>query len=69
MERVEIGDKVLITEDLGQINSYMYKYAGMEATVTGFEHNDGNRQICKLDVDGGHWCWDTGYKCDQITKI
>ena len=69
MGRVEIGDKVLITDDLRQINSYMSYYSGMEAIVTGFEINEDSRQICKLDVDGGHWCWDTGYKGDQITKI
>ena len=39
MGRVEIGDKVLITDDLRQINSYMSYYSGMEAIVTGFEIN------------------------------
>ena len=69
MEKLLVGDKVRITKDLGHLNQFMYQYAGMKAIVTGFEIDEEYRQICKLDVDGGHWCWDTGYKCDQITKI
>lgn len=67
--KLKVGDTVQITENLNQLNMFMYEFAGKTATVTQVNSGTAGGQICKLDIDNGHWSWYYNDKLDHITKI
>lgn len=60
-----IGSKIRIREDLKGNENYgghcatdeMVQYAGKEATIVGFEHDDDCAPAYLLDIDGRFWSW------------
>ena len=63
---LKVGDTVRITDDVNSLNHFMVDYAGKEAVVTEIYEEVGGEYLVRLDVDGGEWVWDTGYKNDQL---
>jgi hypothetical protein len=66
--KLKVGDKVLITNDKSQLNHFMVEFCGKTAIVVSEESTNYGGQECKLDIDGGDWCWYYKDKCEQITK-
>lgn len=60
-----IGLKIRIRADLKENENYeghcatdeMVQYAGKEATIVGFEHDDDCAPAYLLDIDGRFWSW------------
>jgi len=67
---LNVGDKVIITSDINELNQFMTDYCGQKAEVLEIldeSYNGG--QICKLDIDGGMWAWSFNDKMHQIDKL
>lgn len=63
------GDKVKITTDLNELNSFMYQYAGQEASVIAVKNGNSYGQLALLDIDDSEWYWSFNDKLNQIFKI
>ena len=68
-DELKVGDKIKITEDINQLNSFMSSYAGDIAIVIEVKTTNYGGQECKLDIDKGHWTWYYKDKLEQIEKL
>jgi hypothetical protein len=69
MDALKEGDLIKITDDLNQLNKFMYQYAGKEAIVIAIQQGHSYGQLALLDIDDGEWYWSFNDKLDQIFRL
>lgn len=67
-EKLKVGDKVIVTSNLNDLNKFMKNYTNEVTFVTEVLDTDYG-QIVKLEIDCGIWFWYYERNYKQINLI